>query len=135
MKPFSYIYTNNGVRGELGRYPLSIFIQTQTVKYATRLMTLTDPSCLLYDAYQANINMCSAGFTCWLSNMKYTFNTITHPVRNNLHGPVKSIPHIFEQAAKNLYSQQWHLDIHDDSNRNGKNKLRTYRTFKTCFEI
>jgi hypothetical protein len=44
------------------------------------------------------------------------------------------IPRLFEQASKNLFTRQWHLDIHDDTNRDGKNKLRTYRTFKTSFQ-
>jgi hypothetical protein len=65
--------SNNGTRGELGRYPLAIYIHTQTIKYASRLMTLTDSSSLLYDAYQANINMCNADLTCWLTNTKVPF--------------------------------------------------------------
>jgi len=64
------------VLGEFGRYPLEYFWWQQTFKYYDRLREST-PDCLLYCAYQTQLQMLSVrndNQQCWLRNVQLWLN-------------------------------------------------------------
>ncbi len=61
--------SNAAVRGELGRYPMIIFILKQVIKNWFRVVNCKRES-LLFDTYLCNFKMVYDGKACWLNNIR-----------------------------------------------------------------
>jgi hypothetical protein len=133
---------NIAVLAELGRYPITIEIITNIIKYWIRLLECK-PSSLVYNCYRENIEIMSRKEKCWLSSVKDIFLELNlehvwkkadtahmdKQAQNKLIRRIKSL-------LKDTYHSQYEYDIQDD-NKGGtsKNKLRTYRNFKSSYKI
>ncbi len=119
--------TNIAVTAELGRYLLIIEIVLNAVKYWFRVKNVKQDT-LLYDCYQANIEIARSGNKCWLSTIEKIANL------SNFHSELDNEKHALNKVAifqKNKFDQQFEKDMFNDKRSNdGGNKLRTFRTFK-----
>jgi hypothetical protein len=118
--------SNCAVRGELGLYPLYIDVLAGMCTYWNRLRSMPDTS-LLNAALQENDNIGGKWTTCVRTvvdkcNLEYQPNSLIDKVY------VKS-------KLKEIYINHWTEKLWDDKRVNGGNKLRTYRQFKTSFEL
>ena len=120
--------TNLAVRGELGRYPLSIFIQKMMFRYWHRNSTKKENS-LVYDAVLCNIDTQSP----WAKLMQDISDEVV--IRNYWDGNRNGIHEISNKIELD-YVTKWKKEIKADRSRSGQNnKLRTYSTFKKEFKM
>ena len=61
--------SNVATRGELGRYPISVYIVKQCIKNWLRI-TQYKKETLLFDTYLCNLDMLSKNKNCWLLNIQ-----------------------------------------------------------------
>jgi hypothetical protein len=129
---------NAAVRGELGRYPMTIYVLKQVLKNWFRLANYHHDS-ILHDAYLCNMNLLNEGKKCWLQQIyilvKDTLG-LQHIWEN--HGHVKYQKTHINTAVKNMrhiFHFQWLNEVnghnHIDKDRN---KLANYALFKHDFQ-
>jgi hypothetical protein len=132
--------SNAAVRGELGRFPTSIYIMKQTLKNWYRI-TSCERGTLLYDSYLCNAHLYSTNNNSknWWSNIKKFFeNTLNLPFLVENLGQSRKTKTKLARAKSEMeviFQYKWYstLDKEDGRNQSGGNKLRTYRQFKHNF--
>jgi hypothetical protein len=132
--------SNPACQGELGRYPIVIFILKQVLKNWLRISNY-DTSSILYDTYICNIEMMKENKTCWLSHVKnVVVDTLglSHLWENQGSVSKQMNTKLVCKAVRNLktiYEFQWRNEInkHTESNLAKSNKLRVYCKFKKEF--
>ena len=123
----------DGVRAELGRFPLKVKFNLFVIKYWFRLNSLPENN-ILKKALKENIEMNSP----WAKFIHDTLGSYNHIHAFNLFG-VKSYSQLYKKLKVKFTSEfvdTWKRNLFDDSRKNGGgNKLRTYRIFKTEFNL
>lgn len=127
---------NAAVRGELGRYPMVIYIIKQVLKNLSRIVSY-DVDSLLFDAYLCNWNLTRQNKNCWLSKIKELVcdtMKLNHFWENQVGKPSMAQINTVTKKLKYIYEFHWSNEIHRDSSE-GKpgNKMRTYALFKKIF--
>lgn len=139
--------TNNACRSELGIFPLRAEMTLRPLKYWTRYMNAKDrklSSCAIKGEFNAQNKLNWAGkikvktdklglsyLTCHDTYLNIDKNgNITNLTDYQLHNVNDNI----KQRILDQEFQTWEGEIHNDSKKaNRKNKMRTYRTFKTTY--
>ena len=120
-----------GIRAELGRFPLKINLYMSVIKYWCRLNSLPGDH-ILKQALQENIDINSPWANFILCNLgSYNHMNVFNSLR------VTSYAQLNKKLKRKLsseYLNTWRENMSNDTRKNGGgNKLRTYRTFKTAF--
>jgi len=126
--------TNTAVRGELGRYPMTVHILKLVLKFWMRVAQGNDNS-ILRACYLENVKMVNDGKQCWLSKIKdITLNKLHfQEVWNNQGGTqVNALLRKLCARMKNIYRFHWTVNVH---RADPHNKLRTYMKFKRQFKV
>jgi hypothetical protein len=124
--------TITAIQGETGRFPLYLDITYNKLKYLHHLTNTK--SDLLQQALASNKQLVEQNKPCWLSWVQIILREA------GLNTDVTQTPvHTWLPRAKKTiqleYKQNWKLRLQTDHTHNKQNnKLRTYRTFKTCFQ-
>jgi hypothetical protein len=124
--------SNLAVRGELGLYPLYIECIIQMCKYWHRA-AFFPPESLIGAAYAEQIKLVKMNTQCWLKNVYMLLEYY------NLHKCMDQ-PEFFDigylrEKIISKYENYWHDLLYKDDVKNGSNKLRTYRLFKSEFKF
>ena len=127
---------NNGVRGELGRYPLHIDIILAMIKFWIRFEK-QDTSRLLKEAYKCNLNLHEQNIETWTTSIFTILKELKLDflLQQKNKDPQHIIPKV-KKLLKQRYENYWQESMHNDKRprQNEQNKLRTYRKFKINFE-
>jgi len=120
---------NDGVRGELGLFPVYFDIIVAIVKYYRRLDSLEDSS-LLKHAFNLTKRADADGFSTWYTGLKIISDKVFECSIDCLCNLTNS--EIFDRL-KNAYTTLWHSNI---CKSDGGGKLDFYGTFKQslCIE-
>ena len=122
--------TISGLRAETGKYPLSMNIYTQMMKYWTRL--LTTESQLMQEAHKDNLKRFREGKPCWIQPLIYLLRTCeieeidVSKVCENRHLFIRQI----KEKLSNHYKTNWKESI---ERKDGK--LRFYQEMKKNFQF
>ena len=120
----------DGVVGELGRYPIQFIVIQHMLKYWHRLVLSDD--ILLKSAYTSSrLN------SDWSNYIHRILNSYSGTdVRTSICNINSTVCHVYENLCE-IYEQTWLKNMHNDTRKCGiqKNKLRTYRLFKTSFKF
>jgi hypothetical protein len=128
--------TNNARRGELGSFPMKTISIFRSIKFWTTVETTENNDKLSYRPYKESIRAPEPVF--WTENIRtilssngygHIWLTGLEP-QNQSRFSLSSI----KQRLKDIEQQIWLSEIFNDrrrSKKNERNKLRTYRTFKT----
>jgi hypothetical protein len=127
--------SNVAVRGELGRYPVTIYILKQVMKNWLRIAE-HDKDSLLYDVYLCNVQLLFNNKKCWLQKIHsivYQNLGFNHMWDNQGMG-LKLKGHVLKAVAnlKHIFEFQWRNELNKFSNSKGKagSKLKRYSLFK-----
>ena len=112
--------TNNGVRGELGRYPISIFIFSQVYKYLKRLYN-KEGGCLLQRAFNEQL-LLQGNQKSWL--------VVAQKIVSFPNSFCSTVEH-FTKCLQLKYDQFWT----EKTVQNSEHKLCTYALFKKEFKF
>ena len=128
--------TNAAILGDLGRYPLIIYILKQSFKYWSRVAE-GNSNKVLKACYLENVNLINKGKKCWLGQLKnIILDKLNLPeIWYNLGCKLtdKQLT-IMTNCIKSIYKTHWTKYIsRQDKGQNGGNKLRTYKEFKNHF--
>ncbi|MCG8431127.1 MAG: hypothetical protein MJA29_08130, partial [Candidatus Omnitrophica bacterium] len=127
--------TNNAVYGELGRYPLYVMVVRSMISYWQRLESLSSSGTdfpLLCKALHVSKSLHQKGKLSWFACV----NFIVRDLNLNIDVPDSISVHNILTSLRDLFESKWKKSIWDDSSsKSGKNKLRTYRDFKTTFNM
>lgn len=124
--------TNHAVRGELGSYPLLIFMLSISLKYWWKLNNdcLMGSSSLAIHALIDNRLSHNVNFFTWSNGIKYICNLFGNnelwDKPNILHKT--SVVKTISSSLSSVYNNEWLTNI-----SNVQSKLRTYGTFKNKF--
>ena len=128
--------SNAAVLGDLGRYPLIIFIIKQAIKFWSRVAA-GNSNKVLQACYLENVNLVNKGKQCWLGHLKNIvlnklgLNEIWYNLGTKL--SPKQVSHM-TSCLKSIYKAQWEIYVFRNENgTNGGNKLRSYNQFKTHY--
>ncbi|MCU7801521.1 MAG: hypothetical protein KZQ70_15660 [gamma proteobacterium symbiont of Lucinoma myriamae] len=124
---------NNGVRAELGIFPLAVFCLKSSVNFWLHA-TQTENDKLVGKAYKDSCNI-KKGFG---NNFKIFLQKInfSHVWENQGTFSKTRLLHAVVIRLKDSYVSFWKSALFDDSkNPNNGNKLRTYRNFKTEYRL
>lgn len=118
---------------EVGRFPLYMEIIKRMLLYESRLVTVNEDT-LLYDAYYENKSMNNDGYNnCWIGLTKYIKQALGIDRELVLS---KSNIDLVTNKLKERFIQSWHIRINSEyrGKSNVKNKLRTYKKFKSEYK-
>jgi hypothetical protein len=125
--------SNNAVRGELGSYPLLLFMLSLSVKYWWKLNNdcMHGDKSLVIQALIDNRNLCVNNYFTWSKGIRSICNLIgQNEIWEKPNVLCKStITNVIQSHLQRVYSAEWYSCI-----TNNSPKLRTYCTFKTTFE-
>ena len=123
--------SNLAVYSELGRYPLFIDQITLSMKYINYIESDTENR--LLKNFYANLTQDEKLQNgCTLLKMREQLNIF---MNTRPHGNCKAFYSSFKTNLKNSFNTYWHKLLYTDISTSGKeggNKLRTYRKFKTA---
>jgi len=128
--------TNAAVRGDLGRFPISLFIMKQVLKNWLRV---AEGNCnsVLQACYLENINLVNNNKTCWLGQVKnVVLNSLGFQEAWNNLGSKSNNSLLKKMYAhiKNVYKLNWNDYVtRTPTDQENGNKLRTYMMFKNTF--
>ena len=120
--------TNIAVLGELGRYPLLFEVILNIFRYFEYLLKSEDV--LLSEALKVSKSLKSLNINSWYGSIESLMQYINIDVKKvkNMKIDLKSLIY---SKLKQKYNFVWRSEIYDDrKNKQGGNKLRTYRLFK-----
>lgn len=120
--------TNIAVLGELGRYPLLLEVILNIFRYFKYLLKSEDV--LLSEALKVSKSLKSLNINSWYGCIESLMQYINIDVKKvkNMKIDLKSLIY---SKLKQKYNFVWRSEIYDDrNNKQGGNKLRTYRLFK-----
>ena len=128
-----------GVRGELGRYPITIKAITRSIKYLNQIEKRAQGK-LIKDAMQECIALENNGQTTWFSELHRFSQTLDIPIisPNNSKDQLKTFIRKTEKKLENKYDIFWHQQLNLSTSKvknRGGNKLRTYNKIKQHFEF
>jgi hypothetical protein len=124
--------SNLGVMGDLGRYPMYLYIINQMRKYYYRLTKLNNDS-LLKSAFEEQKQLSSTNKKCWLNQVRnimdyYKLNTEGQNSQNMGKPESTKTMKILEQRYRVHWNERLNWITQHTSS-----KLDTYRSFKTEF--
>ena len=123
--------SNLAVYSELGRYPLFIYQITPSMKYINYIES--DTGNRLLKNFYANLTQDEKLQNgCTLLKMREQLNIF---MNTRPHGNCNAFYSSFKTNLKNSFNTYWHKLLYTDISTSGKeggNKLRTYRKFKTA---
>jgi hypothetical protein len=131
--------TTAAVTGELGRYPLYIDVVSKMVQFWHRLHTAKLPqNFLLEQALKENEQLHLRKKECWLSSIDFILTELglKHLLDNPLGNSANHVKNTVKTKLRERFNQQWRQSIFTDERRvhGQKNKLRSYRLFKSHFK-
>ncbi len=131
--------SNAATRGELGRYPVIIYVIKQVIKNWLR-MSEDKKNVILYDTYLCALDLLANNKISYFSNLRPLCHKIglkfawenqgASKVVNTCDTAVKSMQHIHNFQWANTLNRPFGIN----GNKEG-NKLRTYKLFKKEFEF
>ena len=116
---------NFSIYGETGRFPLSIDLLCNSLKYYNRLLDMDEGSilhCCLLE------NMKFKQKDTWITNIKLLCNNSMVQLGKK-HLQINQI----RQHLQNMFKDWWKNKLFDDKGKENGNKLRSYRTYKDKF--
>ena len=119
------------VLGELGRFPITIDIYTNIIKYSVHLHKSSENS-ILHDGFVENCALSSAGNKkCWISKVKTLLNYLDTSINDHRDFYIFKL----NVHLKSKFISNWKESISSpDQDQNIKgNKLGTYGSFKDNF--
>ena len=122
--------TNMGILAETGKYPLSVNIYIQMMKYWVRLLT-TDSS-LLQEAHMDNMERYKEGHTSWIQTIIYLLKvTQSEPINIvEISQAKNSFIKLFSDKIRKLYVNHWM----DEAATKKEGKLKFYLDLKKNFQ-
>ena len=132
--------SNMATLAELGEYPIALEICYNIIKYWVRTIQF-DENSLTFECYRENMMLSQQGNPCWIKAVKDILCAIGMEeiwYNQNLIGIRESnFLRNVRSKLNDVYKMQWTLDMYDDDRKNkeSKNKLRTYRTFKNVYSF
>ena len=123
--------TISGIRAETGKYPLSLNIYTQMIKYWTRL--LTTKSTLLQEAHMDNIERFKKGKQSWIRSIIYLLKTCgINPIDVvEISSKGGTLVKQVKEKLVDLYKENWT----EAMEKNKEGKLRFYYEIKKNFRF
>lgn len=122
---------NTAVLAELGMYPISIQALKSSIGFWLHVIDSKQP--LLYDAYEANKNL-PEGFASKIKNLLSKLN-FSHVWENQSTLSKKRLVYAFTEKLSDNYVEFWKKSLFNDDNTTHGNKLRTYRKYKSKYEL
>ena len=116
-----------GIRGELGAYPMYIPAIQAAWKYHARVRAgIGSP--LIAAALAEQDALVEQGRHCWLSNLQR--------IGEDMDLPLQTLPQVLKSCLRDRFEETWKESLHRVPKKKEQgNKLRTYREFKTTFEV
>jgi hypothetical protein len=124
--------TNSSVMSELGRYSLYFNIILNLVKYWIRLEK--SDNTLLKEFLRMSKNLHENGCTSWNSCIYNMFQFLDISPHYILQGKV-NVKKLLIKKLTSIYGNVWKSELFNDIRKdsNQKNKLRTFKLFKSSF--
>ena len=106
------------------------------LRYWDRLCA-NDIPMLLKEAVALAHQLGQSGKKCWLRKLQELFNAAGLPSAFSCNGCENTLRNLLMTRFRDQYIQNWNSQLSRTSSRKGRagNKLRTYRLFKTTFEL
>ena len=128
---------NVAVRGELGQLPIHLWWKESILKYWNRLCSPDIPILLKEAAHTAIVNA-APGRHNWVSRVMNIFNHAgLSSYFSEIYGCCRNVTNQIMNKYRDQYIQVWLSSLSTNNSRTGEggNKLRTYRLFKSNFEL
>ena len=131
--------SNQGARGELGSFPILFDVLFNMVKYWCHILKSNENNSLILEALKESEGLCKDNHDSWIGCIKEIFKYLK--LEYIYDNPSKfRTNYIFKQVKyrlKTKFKQNWTDSLNDDKrvNQNSRNKLRTYRKFKSNFSL
>ena len=123
--------TNKAVMGELGRYPLTLDVLVQIVKFFIHVNENKNNSPLLEAALTENLGTLGKSKKTWINIIN---NIVTEAGYNLKNLSSKSIPYIKKHLQK-VYDKLWFDAVQNQGCKRDEGKLSTYRQIKFNFKM
>jgi len=127
------------IRGELGRYPLTINAISRSIKYYHRISQSPNNS-IIKQALEESKLLDSKGCTSWFTKVNSTLTTFKIPQPPP--APTKYARKQYKKTTENIlriiYEEYWAKEINTTTSKQknkGGNKLRTYNKLKQNFSF
>ena len=123
--------TITGLRAELGKYPLSLKIYIQMVKYWTRL--LSTENILLQEAHIDNINRMERSKPCWIKTVMFILKTCGYHQLdiNDILGKENTFHKEISKKLTELYQANWKTETQNMAS----GKMAFYTQVKKNFQF
>ena len=117
--------TINGMRAETGKFPLSLNVYVQMIKYWVRM--LTSESSLIQGAHMDNIERFTEGKQCWIRPVVYLLKTcgMDQIDIKEICGKEGAFIKQIRDKLTELYKEQWKKEVEKEDG-----KLRFYYELK-----
>ena len=128
--------TNMAVRGELGQLPLHLLWREKILCYWNRLCSEEIPD-LLREAFHLSTWMHQTGKTTWVTKVKELFDKAGMSFAFTPQGCGRREIEQVMIRYRDQFIQLWNSELSRQTSKRGEagNKLRTYRLFKSRFEL
>ena len=119
-----------GLYGETGRFPLYISSIVSYLKYWHRLVNLADQNVLLNDAVSENVKIRGT----WIKGIDKLLKVIDISPQNAKKVKCATLVRMITSKCKLIFENGWKDELFNDiRKRQGGNKLRLYRKYKSNF--
>ena len=122
------------VLGELGRYPLFISALSQCINYKLSLFNRKTPTNLISNVLTEMTEMSNMGTDCWLTRINSIEKSLKIPTNmkySKCSG--KKITSILRGKFDSFWLKKINEFKKSDTDDQNHNKLRVYKTFKSCY--
>lgn len=128
--------TNMAVRGELGQLPLHLLWRERILSYWNRLSSEEIPD-LLKEAFHLSFWMHQTGKTTWVTKVKELFDKAGMSFAFTPQGCGRRVIEQVMTCYRDQFIQLWNSELRRQTSKRGEagNKLRTYRLFKSRFQL
>ena len=123
------------VRGELGQLPLHLMWRERILSYWNRLCPEIPD--LLREAFHLSTWMHQTGKTTWVTKVKQLFDKAGMSFAFTPQGCGRRIIEQVMICYRDQFIQLWNSELSRQTSKRGEagNKLRTYRLFKSQFQL
>ena len=128
--------TNMAVHGELGQLPLHLLWRERILRYWNRLCSEEIPG-LHQEVFHLSFWMHQTGKTTWVTKVKELFDKAGMSFAFTPNGCGRRIIEQVMTCYRDQFIQLWNSELSRQTSKRGEagNKLRTYRLFKSRFQL
>ena len=126
-----------GIRGKLGRHPITLTALLNSIKYLNKLQSTKQDKLVNLALQESKTSQHKASWynkvEKLMTDLKLNPDTVHHTKQSS-----KIFAKSIERKLKNAYEQYWHTQLYSNNSISadkGGNKLRTYRLVKSNFGL